>query len=606
MRSGIRGAVALSVALGGRRRLAVAFAGSAATAVLELLGVGLVLPLIIAVTDPSAADALPTAVRGLVPKAYDPADSAVLAALVVAVFVGRAVLTLLFRWWLHGFVTMGEAQLASRLMDGYLRAPIAFHRSRNSADLIRVLQLSVEHVYTRVVMSILTIATEGAVILLLVGALVLLEPVVALSALGYFAVAGILFARVTSGRARRIGRRYQHDHAAAMQAAQEAFGGHIETVVRGTIEMSVGRFRAIKEGAARTKQRFHFLNELPRAFLESAFLVGIAVLVVVVVATNDSRSGATASLALVAAVGFRVMPSLVKVAGALTSARAGMPALDLVLEDVNALGIALGTPIRRPAERGPSAWDHPRTIRFEGVSFVHEGDGADPVPVLTDVSFEVAPGEWRGIVGGSGAGKTTLLLLLLGLVEPTTGAISLDGVDLGSDVAAWRRTIGYVPQDLYLIDASLAENIRFGLPPAEDDEERLLECVRAAALEDVVATLPHGLETSISESGVRLSGGQRQRIGLARALYGRPAVLILDEATSSLDVDTERSVLQTLEALRGSHTIISVAHRGSAVRSCDQLVVLDAGRVVANGTFDALVRESLYFRGMVEQEPELA
>lgn len=595
---GLRAAMKIMADVSGRRRLVVAFLGSLVTAALELMGVGLVLPLVIAVMDPDAASALPGVLADLVPRSYDRAAAAILAAAVVAVFALRAAVTLAFRWWLHGFVNAGEARLATRLMDAYMRAPVLFHRRRNSADLVRVLQLSIEHLFTRVIMSVLTISTEGLVVAALFAVLLLLQPTIAVFAVVYFGVVGIVFSRLTSGRAKRVGRRYQQEHAEGVLAIQEAFGGIVETLVRGTTEISVRRFQELKDRAARTKQQMQFLSELPRTYLEAAFLVGIGLLVVLVVGSSESQSDATAALALVAAVGFRVMPSLVKVAGALTSARAGMAALDVVEADLATLGVDPASPVRGAASTLSSDSRPPAHIQLVDVGFRYPDTPSDVPPVIHRLSLDVPPGQWIGVIGGSGAGKTTLLLVLLGLLDPTTGAVLADGRSIAQDPASWRSRIGYVPQDLFLLDATLAENIRFGLHMA-DDGDRLERSIGDAALRGFVASLPDGLQTPVAERGARLSGGQRQRIGIARALYRGPSVLILDEATSALDVETERSILQTLDELRGQLTIVSVAHRASTVRRCDRLVVLEGGHVTADGPFDVVYERSAYFRQMV-------
>lgn len=596
---GLRTAMGIMVRVGGRRRLLIAFVGSLMTALLELIGVGLVLPLVIAVTDPGAAEALPGVLADLVPNSYDKGAAAMLAAAVVAVFAVRALLTLRFRWWLHGFVNAGEATLATRLMGGYMRAPVLFHRKRNSAELVHVLLSAVEHLFTRVVMSVLTIGTEGVVVVTLYAVLAILEPVIAVFGLVYFGVVAFVFLRLTGDRARRVGRKYQQEYAQAVMAVQEALGGILEIQVRGTIDVAVDRFGDVKSRSAGTKQRMQFLTELPRTYLEAAFLVGIGLLVVLVVGTSTSQSQATASLALVAAVGFRAMPSLVKVAGALTSARAGMAAVQAVESDLLELAIDLRGRSPAPDSTPGDAAVTPH-IRFDHVGYRYPDARFDDPAVIDDLSFDIPPGQWIGIIGGSGAGKTTLLLILLGLLEPSDGAVSTDGRAISEDPAAWRQRIGYVPQDLFLLDASLADNIRFGLT-MEDDRERLAQSVQAAALESFVSSLPDGLDTPVAERGARLSGGQRQRIGVARALYRNPSLLVLDEATSSLDVETERSILRTLERLHGRLTIVSVAHRASTVRRCDRLVVLERGRITADGSRDEVLETSAFFRQMVAE-----
>jgi len=195
-----------------------------------------------------------------------------------------------------------------------------------------------------------------------------------------------------------------------------------------------------------------------------------------------------------------------------------------------------------------------------------------------------------GIIGGSGAGKSTAVDLLLGLLEPKGGRVTVDGVDIRDNLRGWQDLVGYVPQSIYLCDESLRENVAFGVPPEEIDEQALERAILAARLDDFVASLPAGLSTVVGERGVRLSGGQRQRIGIARALYHDPAVLVLDEATSALDTATESEVMAAVNALQGAKTLVIIAHRLSTVEQCDVIYRLERGRVVGSGTLAEVVQ----------------
>ena len=216
----------------------------------------------------------------------------------------------------------------------------------------------------------------------------------------------------------------------------------------------------------------------------------------------------------------------------------------------------------------------------------------------------IRSGESIGIVGPTGAGKTTLVDLVVGLLRPSSGRILIDGKDRGSHLSAWKRNIGYVPQSIFLIDDSLRRNIALGIDDSEIDESRVQAAVRLAQLERFVAELPHGLDTSVGERGVRLSGGERQRVGIARALYHDPGLLVFDEATSALDHPTEAAVNEAIEALHGQKTLLVVAHRLSSVRRCDRLVFLSNGRIKACGSYDELMRDDPDFQRMVRaQDP---
>ena len=215
---------------------------------------------------------------------------------------------------------------------------------------------------------------------------------------------------------------------------------------------------------------------------------------------------------------------------------------------------------------------------------------------LRGVNLEILRGEAVGLVGPSGSGKSTLVDLILGLYEPGRGKVRIDGVDLQTSLPAWHRTLGYIPQSLFLIDGTIRQNIGLGLLADEIDDDAIERAVEAASLEGVIKGLPRGLDTMVGERGVRLSGGQRQRIVIARALYHDPQVLVMDEATSALDTVTERAVMDAVNKLRKHRTIIIVAHRISTVRNLDRIVFLRNGEIEASGSYDELMAGHVGFR----------
>jgi ABC-type multidrug transport system fused ATPase/permease subunit len=232
-------------------------------------------------------------------------------------------------------------------------------------------------------------------------------------------------------------------------------------------------------------------------------------------------------------------------------------------------------------------------IEFADVSFSYELESR---PVIDHVSFVVPKGQSVAIVGPSGAGKTTAVDLLLGLFAASSGQVRIDDVVLDRrTVKQWRKSVGYVPQEVFLLDGSIADNVRFNRVDKPSADPEIWSALERAQIADFVAGLPEGVDTVVGERGVRLSGGQRQRLGIARALFRKPQVLILDEATSALDMATEAAVSETIVALRGTLTMVIIAHRLSTVRDCDSLVLLDHGKVVAVGDFDTLRRESTLF-----------
>jgi ATP-binding cassette subfamily C protein len=230
-----------------------------------------------------------------------------------------------------------------------------------------------------------------------------------------------------------------------------------------------------------------------------------------------------------------------------------------------------------------------KSLTLENVTFVYD---AASRPALENLSISIGSGEYVGVIGSSGAGKSTLIDVLLGLLEVSRGKVLLNGQPIKDDIAQWRGIVGYVPQDIYLLDDTIRRNIALDIRDAEIDDESVETALRAAQLWEFVQSLPEGLETETGERGVRLSGGQRQRLGIARALYRRPQVLVFDEATSALDSQTEQEVIEAIEQLRGERTVIVVAHRLSTVRMCDRLYLLESGRVVNSGTYEQVLGSS--------------
>jgi ABC-type multidrug transport system fused ATPase/permease subunit len=306
-------------------------------------------------------------------------------------------------------------------------------------------------------------------------------------------------------------------------------------------------------------------------------------LVVFLVMRESASGGSTVSvLALFAYTGFRVIPSLNRImlhVGVLREAHPWVATMDADMR-------ALRPPAPRPFTHEPPMLAD--AIVCDEVSFHYDEGGP---PALDRVSLTIRRGQSVGIVGPTGAGKSTLVDVLLGLLTPTSGRVLVDGLPLAGREQAWQRQIGYVSQEVYLLDDSLRRNIAFGIPDSAVDEARLASAIALARLDAMVASLPQRMETLVGENGARLSGGQRQRVAIARALYHDPAVLFFDEATAALDNQTEREVTEAIAAVHGTRTVIAIAHRLSTVKTCDQLIYLKDGRVAAIGTYQELLAD---------------
>jgi ATP-binding cassette subfamily C protein len=288
----------------------------------------------------------------------------------------------------------------------------------------------------------------------------------------------------------------------------------------------------------------------------------------------------------------RLMPSTSRIASGLAQARFHNASVEALYDELRAVESDRATAIA-PPDQYRATLPFRQSLTLQHVSYTYP---EKPQPAVDDILIEIPRGHWVGFVGPTGAGKTTLIDLILGLLVPTSGSILIDGSNLRQNVSGWQRKIGYVPQDIYLIDDTVRRNVAFGVPDAEIDDARVWKALHAAQLEATVRAMPGELDAATGQRGDRLSGGERQRLGIARALYGDPEVLVVDEATANLDHETEAAVVDTLARLRGGKTIIVIAHRFSVVKDCDCVFVMKDGRVQNSGALSHLFSTDPAFR----------
>ncbi|MBS1847788.1 MAG: ABC transporter ATP-binding protein, partial [Actinobacteria bacterium] len=517
----------------------------------------------------------------------------ILAGAILVFFVGKSVFTLWFRWWMLGFVSDQTAATAVELFRRYLHAPYAMHLRRNTADSLRRLNDAINQAYLDTLTGAMTAASDMAPVFGIVVVLLIYRPLATVVAVVYFVGVGYVFQRWVKRRAIAAGEELMDAIGEANRFAIEGFAAikliktwHVHPYFIDQYERGMDR----ESHANRVQQ---MMTTSPKYFLELIFMVGIAIMSVFVFSGGNKTAGA-ATLGLFVAAGFRILPNVIRALAAITVMRVSQQGLTLVLEDLDAFD-----PV--PAESTPAALPQPDLLHDElelvGLEFRYPDADHN---VVDGIDLSVPAGTSLAIVGASGAGKTTLVDIVLGLHTPTAGRMLVDGVDADDIAAPWQTSIGFVPQDVYPLDTTLRSNVAFGEPADRVDPGRLAEAMSLAQLDELLADLPDGFETRVGERGSRLSGGQRQRVGIARALYRRPRLLVLDEATSLLDNETERKITSTIDALRGRLTLIVVAHRLSTVRHCDQIAFMADGRIEAKGTFEEVRAQSPAFARLVD------
>lgn len=473
------------------------------------------------------------------------------------------------------FALKYQIYFTGQLMANYLSKPYLFHLNHNTATLLRNVHAGGMVTFSNILIPLFMLLTEvitaGTIWLMLV----LMDAFTAIVVAGL--MAALIYALLKSFR-RRIAEagRIQNEYAAVyLKWLNQGLGAIKETKVMRRERFFWEEFCQSYTLYGDANRKFLFLNQLPRMIIETLVVCALLLLIVVKLALGEAPAAIVPLLGVLALAAFRLMPSANRIVNLANGIKFQTPLFDELYREF--LAIKSRAVHRRELQlkmdSGKMAFQ--KELVVEGLGFQYPGTKQ---VVLQAVSFRVPKGAFVGIVGPSGAGKTTFVDILLGLLRPAKGCIRVDGVDIWQDIRAWQANIAYVPQTIYLIDGTIRENIALGMRPEEIDDDKVRRVLKMAELHDFVAAQPEGINAMVGERGVRLSGGQRQRIGIARALYQEPEVLILDEATSSLDSATEESITHTILKLKGEITILSIAHRVSTLAECDFKVRFADGR----------------------------
>lgn len=551
----------------------------------EATGAVLLVILLGAITE-TTTTTLPV-VGGLV--VADPDRFVLMCVLAAAFFVVRAGVLIGQVYLQHRLANNAGVRLSGRLLRGYLAAPYVVHLRRNSAELIRNAHESVDLIARYVFAPLLTMASEALLVLAVVGVLLVVAPLATIAAATALTLIGFALLRGIQPRMAALGDTSQRMSKQSLKSLQESLAGFRDVRVLGRESFFYDQFVKRRVELARSYYLGYTLSATPRTVIEMIFVLCVIGFLVAASAAGSSLEQMLPLLALFAYAVLRILPATNRIILSMTNLRFGTAAIDNVYAD-----LAAGAP--RPARAEAGVLSFTDQLRLEGVCFRYPDTSDD---VLFDVDLAISRGQSVGLVGPTGGGKTTLVDVIIGLLEPTTGRVTADGVDIHRHAEAWQRNVGMVPQTVFLLDDTLRRNVAFGVPDDQIDEAKVWGAIRLAQLDEFVAALPDRLDTLAGERGVRLSGGQRQRVAIARALYAEPQVVVLDEGTSALDNLTEAEIIRALDRLRGDHTVVTVAHRLTTVRGCDLIVVLEEGRIVATGTYDELVAGSEKFRKMV-------
>jgi ABC-type multidrug transport system fused ATPase/permease subunit len=585
---------------GDRRLSLVVVAVSILMALFDSLGTLSVMPFLAVLANPALVQSNQTLALFQRISGYQGQDFLIFLALVSFGFLVLAALVRSLGFFFVNRVTLARTyRLGGRLMDVYLRQPYAFFLHHHSGDLAKNLLSEVEVVGAQILQPAALLIAQSVLLSVLATLMVAVNPVVAVLGVTVLATCyGLVYVFVRRVLD-RAGQRQSALVRTRFRIVAEAMGSIKVTKLLGQEARYRERFAAASREYGSLRAMTLSLATIPRYAIEAVAFGGILILAVSLLLTYaESETGAMAHilplLGFYAFAGYRLMPAVQGIYQALSQLRFGSAALDRVARDLK-LGEGLALLPESPAPALPFT----QGVEIRDLSFRYpQAEG----PSVEALSLTIPAGSTLGIVGPTGAGKTTFVDLFLGLLQPDTGEMVVDGAPVTPQTLRnWQADLGYVPQDVYLMDASVAENIALGLLPHEIDQERVREAARMAQILDFVEKeMPQGFATEVGERGVRLSGGQRQRIGIARALYRDPGIIVFDEATSALDNLTEQEVVKAIGALTGKKTVLLIAHRMSTVQHCDQILVLERGRMVGLGSYAVLYRDNPIFRRLVD------
>ena len=557
-------------------------------ALLDMIGVASILPFIAILTNPSLVE------TNIILNTIFEASSVVgvenvqqflffLGVTVFIILISSLAFKALTTYLQVHFIEMCQYTLSKKLVEGYLYQPYSWFLSRHSADLGKTILSEVSTVISSGIGPILELISRGFVALALISLLLITDPnltiIVGIS-LGVIYWLIFNFIRVYL---KRFGAERLRNNESRFKTISEAFGAAKEVKVGGLEQAYIKRYSVPAHSFAKINSSVLLISALPRFFLEAVAFGGILIIILYQMSQTENFNNILPIISLYVFAGYRLIPALQQIYVSFNQLTFVGPSLDKLYDDFKKI-----KPVKPDQDQGQIFLN--KTIDLKNVNFTYPNMSRT---TLKDISLSIPAKSTIGLIGATGSGKTTTVDIILGLLEAQKGTLEVDGqIITKKNSRSWQRSIGYVPQHIFLSDDTIASNIAFGVEPKNIDHAAVETASKIANLHQfVIDELPAKYQTTIGERGIRLSGGQRQRIGIARALYHDPLVLILDEATSSLDNETEKAVMDAVNNLRKEITIILIAHRLNTVKNCDTIFKLDKGQVIGVGTFDEIINE---------------
>ncbi len=565
---------------------------------LEAVAIGAIPAFVTLITKPSVL-AKNRWVGGWFPDLPDtPSLSLILwASGILFVFVVFKTLFLTFVFYIQArIITSQRVKLGDRMFRTYQSAPYEWYLQKNSAELLKKIHVDPANIIGGILMPLINLMMALIMAAFVLAVMVLNMPGLAFLSLLVTGGGILLIIRILQSYFRRIGEVTDREFEKVIKAIQQGFGAFVEARITGCegYLRSTHRNSLLRIAAAQRLQSS--LQKATPYAVETIAIFGMLIILFLLIRSTDAIVTVLPVISLLGVAMIRLKQLASQIAAAVNDMNAARAFIPGIVRDVQELSIIEAK--RQTKDSRFRIIDQFNVLSLSAVTYCYPNAGTQAV---RDISIQIERGESVAFIGATGCGKSTLINLILGLLEPQAGKITVNNTDIYGDVGGWRKLLGYIPQSIYLIDDTIQANVAFGVPNDEVDNDRLWTALRSAGLEKFVMSQPYDLNSVVGERGVRLSGGQRQRLGIARALYPAPEVLVMDEATSALDNRTEEKVMQAIQNIKQNRTLIMVAHRLSTVEDCDRLYFMSKGRIEDVGTFEELRQSSAGFREMLRQ-----
>ena len=496
---------------------------------------------------------------------------------------------------INNFIEMRQHSLACNLLKAFTSQNYEYFLGRNGSDMSNSILSQTNQIVNTVFRPGVNLLAYSIVLIFIVILLLIINPLVAVSAVLMLSILYYIIFSILKTKISILGDTHMAARKNRFLQASEVFGGIKAIKLSGTENTYLGKFHIASHSFACAQAKLISLQTIPHLLVEASIFGAIILLTLVLLLLNGGLSGSSLGnvlpiLGIYGLAAVRMKPAFSHVYSGFSSFRFGKATLDDVLKQLND---CKEVPIISGIKKDKMMLNS--KISFTDVSFTYPNSDTHSID---SVSLEIPIGTSFGIVGSTGAGKTTFVDIFLGLLDPTSGTIKIGDHQLTIDNKSnWQNCLGYVPQEIFLSDNSLAENIAFGVDKSEIEYAKVEKCARLAQIHDFVCNeLPDRYDSMVGERGIRLSGGQRQRIGIARALYNDPDILVFDEATSALDSLTEKEVMHSIESLSEIKTVIIIAHRLTTVKNCNKIAILEKGRIKALGNYTTLLKSDKYFQ----------